>query len=79
MEVEAKFYSQTEVGVFASMAGGTHHGGLDRRRGSNDQHPKPSWIEGVYFGLGLAVFGLAERLEHGSLLKCTCSRLEPKQ
>lgn len=55
-------FAGRKVGVLASMAAGLIMAGWIVVEVVTINAPKPSWIEGVYFGLGLAVFGLATYL-----------------
>lgn len=55
-------FTGREVGVLASMAAGLIMAGWIVVEVVTINAPKPSWIEGVYFALGLALFGLATYL-----------------
>jgi 4-hydroxybenzoate polyprenyltransferase len=57
-------FTGREVGVLASMAAGLIMVGyIDVEVVTLKQVPPgPNWVEGLYFGLGLVVFGLATSL-----------------
>ena len=55
-------FAGREAGVLASMAAGLIMAGWIVVEVVTINTPKPSWIEGLYFGLGLTVFGLATYL-----------------
>ena len=55
-------FTGREVGVLASMAAGLVMTGWIVVEVVMINAPKPSWIEGVYFAFGLALFGLATYL-----------------
>lgn len=52
-------FADNELGVVASMVAGLIMSGWIVVEVLTINAPKPSWIEGVYFGLGLAILGLA--------------------
>ena len=55
-------FTAREVSMLASMVAGLVMAGWVVLEVVTINAPKPSWIEGVYFSLGLAVFGLATYL-----------------
>jgi hypothetical protein len=55
-------FTGREVGVLMSMAAGLVMAGWIVVEVVTINAPKPTWIEGLYFGLGLVVFGLAAYL-----------------